>query len=260
MPIQRSTLLLIAGAVLMVGAVVLALRLAGGFSGSDDVPAMATSKADIERIVRNYLLENPEIIFEAAKRMEEKESDQRVTQMREGAKKRTTELYNAPDAIIAGNPAGDVTIVEFFDYRCAYCRKIVPDLSQLLKQDGNIKLVLKEFPILSKESDMAARAAIASVAQGKYWDFHIALMNAEELSEESVFAIAKGLGMNIERLKADMQSPRVMNVVVQNHSLAKELGIEATPTFYIGDEPFSGARPLGELKEAVAAARKSKGT
>ena len=107
---------------------------------------------------------------------------------------------------------------------------------------------------------MAARAAIASVAQGKYWDFHLALMGAEELSEDSVFSLAKGVGINVERLKADMQSPAVMNVVVQNHTLAKELGIEATPTFYIGEEPFSGARPLEELKAAVATARKAKRT
>ncbi len=256
MNISRPTLLIIAGAVLMTGSVFLALRIAGGLSGLDDIPVVATSKSDIERIVRNYLLENPEIIFEAAKRMEQKDAEQQLSQMRDAGKQQSADLYYSDDAIVAGNPAGDVTIVEFFDYRCTYCRKIVGDVARLLKQDGNIKLVLKEFPILSKESDAAARAAIASVPQGKYWEFHQALMDAEELSDESIFAIARRVGLNVERLRADMRSPRVMETIVKTQGLAKKLGINATPTFFIGDEPFSGARPLDELKEAVAAARK----
>lgn len=242
----------------MVGAVFLALRIAGALLRPDDVPVVATSKADIERIVRNYLLENPEIIFEAAKRMEQKESEQQLSQMRDAGRRHAAELSQAGDAIVAGNPAGDVTIVEFFDYRCTYCRKIVGDVARLLKQDGNIKLVLKEFPILSKESEFAARAAVASVSQGKYWEFHQALMDAEELSADSIFAIARKLGLNVERLKADMQSPQVLETIDKTQGLAKKLGINATPTFFIGDVPLSGARPLDELKEAVAAARKAK--
>ena len=254
---NRTTIILVAGAALMVAGVFLALRLASDRSVSD-VPAYANSKEDIERIVKNYLLEHPEVIFDSVKQMEVKENDQRIAQMRDGAKSHAAELFFAPDAIVAGNPAGDVTIVEFFDYRCTYCRKIVPEISELLKQDGNIKLVLKDFPILSKESESAARAAIASVSQGKYWDFHLALMSAEELSDEAIFAIAKGVGLNVDKLKADMANAKVNDSIVRTHKLARELGIEATPTFYIGDTPFSGALPLSELKDAVAAARKAK--
>ncbi|MDZ4739991.1 MAG: DsbA family protein [Alphaproteobacteria bacterium] len=258
MTINRSTLMLLAGAVLMIAAVFLALQIASRVSSTDDVPATATSKADIERIVKNYLLEHPEIIFEAVERFQQKETDGRVAGMREGAKKFEAELNYEPDAIVAGNPKGDVTIVEFFDYRCGYCRKIVKDITTLLKQDGNIRLVLKEFPILSAESDLAARAAVASVAQGKYWDFHLALMEAEELSQESIFAIAKNTGIDVERLKVAMQSPGVIKTISNTQALAKKLGIDATPTFFIGGQPFSGALPLESLKEAVAAARKAK--
>jgi protein-disulfide isomerase len=159
---------------------------------------------------------------------------------------------------VAGNPNGDVTIVEFFDYKCGYCRKIVPELSQLIKQDGNIRLVMKEFPILSRDSEMAARAAVASVKQGKYWDFHIALMSADEITQESVMAIAKGVGIDTVKLAADMAAPSSSDVISRNHELAQKLGIEATPTFYIGDTPYAGALPLSELKAAVAAARKAK--
>jgi protein-disulfide isomerase len=255
---SKSTLIILAGAALMVAGVFVALFMARGNVGSDGAPAVASSKEDIERIVKNYLLENPEVIFEAVRRMETKENDQRMSRMQEGAKKHAADLFNRPDAIVAGNPNGDVTIVEFFDYKCGYCRKIVPELSQLIKQDGNIRLVLKEFPILSRDSEMAARAAVASVKQGKYWDFHIALMSADEITQESVMAIAKGVGIDTVKLAADMAAPSSSDVISRNHELAQKLGIEATPTFYIGDTPYSGALPLSELKAAVAAARKAK--
>lgn len=255
---SKSTFIILAGAALMVVGVIVALFLARGNVGSDGAPAVASSKEDIERIVKNYLLENPEVIFESVRRMETKENDQRMSRMKEGAKKYAADLFNRPDAIVAGNPNGDVTIVEFFDYKCGYCRKIVPELSQLIKQDGNIRLIMKEFPILSRDSEMAARAAVASVKQGKYWDFHVALMSADEITQESVMAIAKGVGINTVKLAADMAAPSSSDVISRNHELAQKLGIEATPTFYIGDTPYAGALPLSELKAAVAAARKAK--
>lgn len=255
---QKSSLVIIAGAIVMVAGVYLALSFATNRTASETAPAFATSKADIEKIVKNYLLENPEVIFDAVRQMEVKENEKRLSQMREGAKTHAAALFNESDAIITGNPNGDVTIVEFFDYRCGYCRKIVPEISQLLKQDGNIRMVLKEFPILSKESEFAARAAIAAHKQGKYWDFHLALMASEEINPDSILAMAKGVGLNIEKLMADMESPSTQEVIVRNHKLAQQLGIESTPAFYIGDVAYSGAMPLSELKAAVAAARKAK--
>ena len=159
MNLSRTMIFLIAGTVAMVASVFLALQLASDRSSGEGAPTVATSKTDIERIVHNYLLEHPEVIFEAVKQMEVKENDQRLSRMRDGVKTHAAELFDDPDAVIAGNPKGDVTIVEFFDYHCTYCRKIVDDLASLVKQDGNIRLVLKDFPILSKESEAAARAA-----------------------------------------------------------------------------------------------------
>ncbi len=253
---QRSIVLLLIGAVVMVVAVFSALRFAG--SGGDEVPSTAMSKGDVEKIVRNYLLENPEVIFEAVDRMKAKEEGDRLVNLEDNAKKHAAALFREAEPIVAGNPKGDVTIVEFFDYRCPYCKKGKQVVSDLLKQDGNIRLVLKEYPILSPESELAARAAVASVPQGKYWDFHLALMGAEELSEDAVFAIAKDVGIDVAKLKADMKSDKVDARLRDVQALGKAVGVDATPTFFIGDKPFTGVMTMDELKGAVAAARKAK--
>ena len=242
----------------MVAAVFGALHFAGGLSGGNDVPERAMSKADVEKIVRNYLLENPDILVEVMNRLQSREDDQRLVKMKEKGKAHSQELYAEADPIVAGNPKGDITVVEFFDYHCPYCKKVKKTVADLLKQDGNIRLVLREFPILSAESQMAAEAAVASVAQGRYWDFHMALMGADDLSPESIFATAKKVGLDVERLKTDMKNPAVAKRLATTQDLARAIGIDATPTFFIGDEPFTGAQTLDELKAAVAAARKAR--
>ena len=255
---QRPLALLLIGAVVLVVVVFAALRFAGGFSGSEEAPGVAMSKADVEKIVKNYLLENPEVIFEAVDRMQSKQNDQRLAKMREGAKSQAAALFKEPAPIVAGNPKGDITMVEFFDYHCPYCKKVKEDVSALIKQDGNIRLVLKEFPILGPDSLMAAQAAIASINQGKYWDFHMALMGAEDLSEENILKTAQSVGLNVERLKADMKDPKIQKRIDETQDLARTLGIDATPTFFVGDEPMTGAQTLQELKDAISKARKAR--
>jgi protein-disulfide isomerase len=256
---QRSILFLLLGAAVMVAAVVGALFVAGRMAGSDDgVPAVAMNRGDIEKIVRNYILENPNILIEALEGMKAEEGEQRVAKLREKAKIHANELYNEPEPLFVGNPKGDVTVVEFFDYRCQFCRKARQALTDLMKQDGGVRVVFKEYPILSKESELAAKAAIASLPQGKYWDFHVALMDAEDLSEKSIFVIAKSVGLDVEKLRAEMKNPKTDARVVDTEKLGRELGVDATPTFFIGTEAFTGALTLQELKEAVAAARKAR--
>lgn len=255
---QRNVILLAAGVVVMVVAVFAALRFAGGLSGTGDVPATAMSRADVEKIVRQYLLDNPQVILEAVNNMQNQDEEKRLAAMREGAKSHAQQLFSEPEPIVAGNPKGDVTIVEFFDYRCPYCKRVKQDVADLLKQDGNIRLVLKEFPILSQESEMAARAAIGAIQQNKYWELHMAMMGAEDLSPDAIYAIAAKTGLNLEKLKADMKDPRVDKRLRDTQELASVLRIDATPTFFIGDEPTSGAKTLDELKKLVAAARKAR--
>jgi protein-disulfide isomerase len=253
---QRSIVFLLIGAVVMVVAVFAALRFVG--TGTEDVPATAMSKADVEKIVRNYLLENGDVILQSVDRLKQKEEGDRLVDLQDNAKKHEAALFREAEPIVAGNPKGDVTIVEFFDYRCPYCKKGKENVTALLKQDGNIRLVLKEYPILSPESELAAQAAVASVAQGKYWDFHLALMGAEELSEDSIFQIAKDTGIDVAKLKTDMMSAKVKTRLKEVDALGKAVGVDATPTFFIGDKPFTGVMTLDELKQAVAAARKAK--
>jgi protein-disulfide isomerase len=253
---QKTVLYLLAAAVVMIAAVFGALRLAGVFGGAE-VPSVAMNKEDVEKIVRNYLIENPEVIFEAVDAMKNKEEGQRLVKMRDKAKQHEAQLYAEAEPLVAGNPKGDVTIVEFFDYRCPYCRKVKKTVTDLLNQDGNIKLILKEFPILSPESEMAAQVAIAAAAQG-ILDVHLAFMGAEDLNEERIFALAKEAGADITRLKADLKDPKIAKRLAATQDLARSIGIDATPTFFIGDEPSTGAQTLDELKKAVAAARKAK--
>ena len=254
---RNTVLYLLAAAVVMIAAVFGALRLAGVIGG-DEVPSVAMNKADVEKIVRNYLIENPEVIFEAVDAMKGKEEGQRLSKMRDKAKTHEAQLYAEAEPLVAGNPKGDITIVEFFDYRCPYCRKVKKTVADLLNQDGNIKLVLKEFPILSPESEMAAQVAIAAAAQGKYWDVHMAFMGAEDLTQERIFTLAKEAGADIARLKSDLKDPKIAKRLAETQELARAIGIDATPTFFIGDEPSTGAQSLDELKKAVAAARKAK--
>jgi len=166
------------------------------------------------------------------------------------------ELLDDPGSPVGGNRDGDVTVVEFFDYRCGYCIAMAPRLETLLEQDRNLRFVYKEWPILGPMSELAARAALAARRQGRYEDFHSALMRLRgRLTEATLFDAARRLGLDPERLRADMQSAEIDRVLRDNRALAAELGITGTPAFVIGDRLVPGAVPLGELKTVIAAAR-----
>lgn len=247
---------LAAGAVMVV-LVFGALRLAGVVSIGSIGGSVSAPPTGMEKVVHDYLIQHPEVIVEAMNGYQAKESERELARIREGAKKNEAELYREPDPIVAGNPNGDVTMVEFFDYHCPYCKKVRDELVQLLKDDPKLRLVLKEFPILTPESELAARAAIAAQMQGKYWPMHLALLGSDDISEPAIMAIAKQVGLDVERLKRDMTDQKVTERLQRTMKLAKAMSVEATPTFIIGTEPASGAYPVSKLKEMVAAARKA---
>jgi protein-disulfide isomerase len=255
----KVLVVVIAASAAMVLAVFGALHFAGRVSGPLASGAVGEGgpKTEMEKIVHDYIINNPQVIVEAMSRYQAGESEREISRIREGAKKNATELYRETDPIVAGNPNGDVTMVEFFDYHCPYCKKVRDELVQLLKDDGKIRLVLKEFPILTPESEMASRAAIAAAEQGKYWPLHLALLGSDDLSEAAIMGLAMQVGLDVERLKRDMKSPKVQARLERNLKLAKSMSVEATPTFIIGEEPASGAYPVEKLKEMVAAARKA---
>ncbi len=170
---------------------------------------------------------------------------------------RREEIFNDPASPVGGNPDGDVTLVEFFDYQCPYCKRIFPSIQALLAEDRNLRYVFKEFPILGKESVFAARAALAAQRQGKYLEFHMAVMTAKgKLTEARVMRLAKTAGLDVDRLRRDMADGTVDAMIRRNLDLADGLGIFSTPVFIIGDTQIPGAVEIDTLKTLIARARK----
>lgn len=169
---------------------------------------------------------------------------------------RHDEIYSDPEAPVGGNPHGDVTIVEFFDYNCPYCRKVASVLDELVRTDANIRIVYKEYPILGPNSTFAARAALAARNQGKYLEFHKAVMLGRRVVDAAtVMEFAHVAGLDIERLKADMENPAVDAIIERNLSLAEALQVSGTPAFIIADDLYSGAAELEDFRRVIAQVR-----
>ena len=216
----------------------------------------ATDRTAVEDIVRDYLLANPEIIVEAMAILRERERVAEQTRIRTSIVDNYDALAKSPDDPVEGDPDGDVVIVEFFDYRCPYCKRVLEPLMKAVEEDGNIRLVFKEYPILGPESVIAARAALASRKQDKYMEFHTALMTVDgPLNEASILKIAVSVGLDAERLTKDMADPEIEQKIAANYGLANALGIKGTPAFVIGRELVPGAITMREMKRYVAQAR-----
>ena len=168
-------------------------------------------------------------------------------------------LQNDHDSPVLGDPHGDVTIVEFFDYACSYCKAVEPRLESALRSDPHVKLVLKEFPILTPESLIAARASLASRRQHKYQEFHQALMAYRgPWEEDAIFSTAKSVGLNIERLRHDMAAPGIANEIIENFNLARGLRIFQTPAFIVGDHILTGPSAQIDFPAVIGEARRQR--
>jgi protein-disulfide isomerase len=230
------------------------------------VLAQGTSKAltpaqeqAVRKLVRDYLIENPEIIVEAMQRLRQKRQRAERERIGKVLVAYRTQIFENPRSPIAGNPKGDVTIVEFFDYQCPYCKQVMDRLLKTVADDGKIRLVFKEFPILGPNSMFAARAALASRNQGKYFKFHELLMGFKgKLSQEAVFVLAKSIGLDTKRLARDMDDPKIRKMIARNLQLAQLLKINGTPAFIIGDRLVPGAISRQQLEAYVARARDKK--
>jgi len=221
--------------------------------------AYAQNKEDIEKIVREYILKNPEIIQEAIielrKKQEAAEASIRVKALQTHKK----QIFESPRDIVLGNPKGNVTLVEFFDYNCGFCKQALNDVSELLKSDPNLRVVLKELPILSEGSVEAARVAVAVRMQdpSKYWTFHRTLMSAKgEANGTQALAAAKAAGLDIERIKKDIANPEVDATLHEVSELAKALAIGGTPSYVLGDQLIPGRLPHDRMAAAIAQVRK----
>lgn len=223
------------------------------------VPTLVVQNLDkkrIEKIIREYLINNPEVLEEAIRALQAKREERRQTAARTSIRKNRKQIYADPEDPVGGNPNGDVTIVEFFDYRCGYCKRVAPVVDDALAKDKKIRIVYKEFPVLGPNSVLAARAALASRAQGKYLAFHKALMYAKiSYDEASIMKIATSVGIDTARLKKDMRAPGIQAQITKIRALARSLGIRGTPAFVIGDQLFPGALTSAQLAGMIQKAR-----
>jgi protein-disulfide isomerase len=211
----------------------------------------------IEKIVRDYLMKHPEVIIEAVQELEKRQTMARDQAAQQTIAQRKAELVSDPGTPVGGNPDGDVTIVEFFDYHCGYCKRVHPTMQSVIKGDSKIRVAYKQLPILTPNSRVAAAGALAAMRQGKYIEMHNALMEARgELTKDRVLQIAAGLKLDTDKLARDMTAPDVVQQIDRSLELAKALGIDGTPAFVIGNKLIPGAVDAGTIKAAVAEARK----
>ena len=226
-------------------------------------------KAEIESIVgeylrknpdfvAEYLRENPEILIEVSNILRARQAQQERDKAAYTLNAHRDKIERHAMTPVTGNPDGDVTVVEFFDYQCPYCKRVFAYMTELEKEDKNLRVVWKEFPILGPVSRFAARAAMAADRQGKYMEFHAAVMGAPgRLSEDRVMKLAMGAGIDVGQLKKDMKAPEIEAYLDETIALANALGISGTPGFVIGGEIVSGAIPKQEMQQRIDLAREN---
>ncbi len=226
---------------------------------SSHADSAAPRKAEIEKIVREYLLREPEVIYDAIQELQKRQQAAEATRQQTMIVEHADEIFRHADDPIVGNAAGDVTLVEFFDYHCGYCRSMVGNLRDLVAVDKQLRFVMKELPVLGPDSVTAARAALAAskLDHAKYYDLHLALMQSKDLSLESVLKIAAAKGYDPEALKAEMAASWVQERLDANHALAENLGINGTPSFVIGKTLIPGAVDIGRLAQLVVDERQT---
>ena len=240
-------------------ALLLAIVTAASFItvGRAEQPSIPALDRDaIGKIIREYLVEHPEVIEEAMKVLRGRQKMAQRKRAGAAIADDSEALRAHPMSPVSGNAGGDVTVVEFFDYQCGYCKRSLRPVMDLLAADGQVRMVWKEFPILGPVSRFAARAAMAADRQGRYHEFHVAVMGARgKLTEDGVIRMAANIGLDVERLRRDMGDPAIEDYLDETARLAKRLGIRGTPAFVIGDTLVPGAVNGARLKEIVADAR-----
>jgi protein-disulfide isomerase len=218
-----------------------------------------TRKKEVEAVLQEYILKNPEVLMRAIQTYQVQKQAAKRKRAKDNLTSLTAELTLNPASPVIGNPDGDVTIVEFFDYRCGYCKRVFPTIQALLKEDGNIRYVLKEFPILGPDSLVASQAALAvwNTTPEKYMPFHSALMTSRgSLNAAKIYSVAGDLGLDTDAIRKNMKNAPVSDEINKNMELSESLGITGTPAFIIGDQLAPGAISMDELKRMVAQARK----
>jgi protein-disulfide isomerase len=222
-------------------------------------------RGDIETIVRNYLIAHPEVLEEAMNELSKRQAAAEAEKHEASVAKNAETIFNSPRGVTLGNKDGDVTFVEFFDYNCGYCKRAMADMLDLMKSDPKLKVVLKEFPVLSQGSVEAAQVAVAVRMQDpsgkKYLDFHQKLLGGRGAADKArAMAVAKEVGLDMARLEKDMASQEAKATIEENFRLAEAMGMNGTPSYVIGKQVVIGAVGFDNLKEKIGVARCGKAT
>ena len=216
------------------------------------------SKADVEKIVHDYIMNNAQIVMDSINQYQMKSEQGR---QEAGLAKNKDALFNDSTSPEAGNPSGDVTVVEFFDYNCHYCKGAFSAVKALLDTDKKVRFVFKDFPILGPASETAAKWALAAQKQKKYFEFHSAMMNNKSpIDDDLLTKVAKDVGLNIDQAKNDLASSEVLLQIEKNKALANDMGLRGTPAFVVGKDVIPGAIPLEELQKKIADQRQAAAT
>jgi protein-disulfide isomerase len=196
----------------------------------------------IEQIIKEYLIANPEVMAEVQAAFEQKQAAMQAEQMKKAMTEHAGKIFRSTTAPTIGNPKGDITVVEFFDYNCGYCKRALGDIARLVETDKRVKVVLKELPIFGRDSEAAARVAMAAKKQGKYWEVHRALLEHKgKIDEAKALELAQKAGANLEQVKKEMASPEVKKEIERVKDLAEKMGIQGTPHFFVADRVIPGA-------------------
>jgi protein-disulfide isomerase len=224
-------------------------------------PAIAGSfnsaqKSDIEAIVKSYLLEHPELLQEMSDKLKAQQAEAETAARTKGLKENADAIFKSKLDPIVGNPKGNAVMVEFMDYNCGWCKRSVGEVSQLVESDKDVKVLFKEFPIFGPDSEYAAKAALATNRQGKYWELHKALYAVEgHVNAAVVDDVAQRLGIDVARMKKDMEDPEIAQQIDNNHGLGQLLQLTGTPAFIVDQTVSPGYITLDEMKSAVADVR-----
>ncbi len=224
-----------------------------------NAPGQALQEKQVVDIVHNYLTKNPEVLVEMTTELDKRQAADQVEKQQKLISDNANAIFRSPLAFVAGNPDGDVSVVEFFDYNCGYCKRALPDVVKLVDNDSKVRVVLKELPIFGEDSEAAAKAALAAHKQGKYFEMHQKLFTEPgKADKEKALRIAGELGLDTAQLEKDMADPEVQRSLDEAKELAQKLGLQGTPLYLIGDRVIPGApddlydqltKNVGEIRE-----------
>jgi protein-disulfide isomerase len=197
----------------------------------------APQQKQVERVIHDYLIQHPEVLVEASQALQKKQENEMNVAAKSAIMKNADQLFKA-DGAFTGNPKGDITVVEFFDYQCVHCKRMKPIIGQLTNKNANVRVVYKELPIFGKRSETASRAALAAAKQGKYAAMQAALLKIDKrLDDALVMSTAQSVGLDMAKLKQDMESKAISDELAQNKALAEKLNLMGTPAFILAKTP-----------------------